>query len=91
MNALRERRPEQTDADERVATTAAEHIAWVAEMLASMPADLATAVSATQRVAPADVPTIRRLLPTLAAQHELRARLEEENGYVTVWFDRRRQ
>lgn len=91
MELLRDERPEQTEADERVATDAAEHIAWVAETLASMPADMATSMSASQRIGPADVPTIRRLLPTLAAQHELRARLEEENGYVTVWFDRRRQ
>lgn len=88
MNALRDLRPEQTEADERVATETAEHIAWVAETLASMP-DMATSMSATQPVAPADVPTIRRLLPTLAARYELRVRLEEENGYVTVWFDRR--
>lgn len=91
MKLLREPRPDRTEGDHAPATDAAEHIAWVAKTLASMPADLATSMSTTQRVAPADLPTIRHLLPTLAAQYELRARLEEENGHVTVWFDRRRQ
>jgi hypothetical protein len=90
VNALRDLRPEQTKADERVATDAAEHIAWVAETLASMPADMATSMSATQRVGLADLSTIRRLLPAVAARYKLRARLEEENGFATVWFDRRR-
>lgn len=88
MELLRDDRPEQTEADERIATDAAEHIAWVAETLASMPADMATSMSATQRIGPAELPTIRHLLPTLAAQSDLRARLEDDNGFVTVWFDR---
>jgi hypothetical protein len=90
MRLLRDERPEQIEADERVGTDAAEHLAWVAETLASMPADMATSMSATQRIGPAEMPTIRRLLATLAAQYDLLARVEDDHGYVTVWFDRRR-
>lgn len=89
MNLLREVRPEQTEASDPVATDAAAHIAWVAETLASMPPGMATSMSAAQRVAPAELASIRRLLPTLAGRYDLRTRLEDDDGYVTVWFDRR--
>ncbi len=42
-----------------------------------------------QRIEPADVPTVRRLLPSLGERYGLRARLEHDEGYVTIWFDRR--
>lgn len=79
----------ETEADRR-SSNPAEHIAWVAEALASMPADIAISMSTTQRIGPAALSTIRGLLPALAARYDLHVRLENDNGSVTVWFDRRR-
>ena len=69
--------------------TSATHIAWVAATLAAMPDEMAVSMSTTDRILPADLPTIQRLLPSVAAKYGLRAGLKSENGYVTVWFDRR--
>lgn len=78
---LREQTEEETE-------DAAGHIAWLARTLVAMGPEVATSMSATQRVAPSELEAIRRLLPSLAARHGLRARLEEENGSVTVTFER---
>lgn len=89
MRVLRDRRDGQPGTDEDRSDGPASHIAWVAETLASMPAALARSISTTQRIEPADVPTVRRLLPSLGERYGLRARLELDEGYVTIWFDRR--
>jgi hypothetical protein len=68
---------------------AAVHIAWVAATLAAMPDEMAVSMSTTDRILPADLTTIRRLLPSVAAKYGLHAGLKSESGSVTVWFDRR--
>jgi hypothetical protein len=54
---------------------AAVHIAWVAATLAAMPDEMAVSMSTTDRILPADLTTIRRLLPSVAAKYGLRAGL----------------
>lgn len=54
-----------------------------------MPAALARSISTTRRIEAADLPSVRRLLPSLVERYGLRARLEHDDGYVTIWFDRR--
>jgi hypothetical protein len=88
VQALHDIYPRETGTDRRSSYDPAAHIAWVAETFASMPVDIATSMSTTQHVGPAELSTVRRLLPALAARYDLRARLENDNGTVTVWFDR---
>ena len=90
VHALQDIRQRETDTDTFGHEDPAEHIAWVADTLASMPVDIATSMSTTQHVGPAELSTVRRLLAALAARYDLRARLENDNGTVTVWFDRSR-
>ena len=74
---------------ERRTDDAAEHIAWVARTLVEMGPGVATSMSTTQRVTPGEAETIRKLLPSLAAQHRLHARVDDEDGWLTVVFERR--
>jgi hypothetical protein len=67
----------------------AEHIAWVARTLVEMGPKVALSMSATQRIRGDEADEIRALLPMLAAQYGLRARMDEESGSVTVTFERR--
>jgi hypothetical protein len=69
----------------------ADDIAWAAETLASMSGTTANAISTTQRVAPADVLALRRMLPSLAARYGFGARIESDGDRVTVRFVRERQ
>jgi hypothetical protein len=66
----------------------AEHIAWVARTLVAMGPDVAVSMSATQRIRGDEADKIQSLLPLLAAQYALRARMDQENGSVTVTFER---
>jgi hypothetical protein len=66
----------------------AEHIAWVARTLVAMGPDLAVSMSATQRIRGDEADKIQSLLPLLAAQYGLRGRMDQENGSVTVTFER---
>jgi len=67
----------------------AQHVAWVARTLAALGPDVAQSMSTTQRIRGDDADAIRTLLPSLAAQHGLRARMDDENGSLTVTFERR--
>ena len=67
----------------------AEHVAWVARALVEMGPKVALSMSATQRVRSDEADEIRTLLPVLAAQYGLRAKMDQENGSVTVTFERR--
>jgi hypothetical protein len=67
----------------------AKHVAWVARALVEMGPTVALSMSATQRVDGDEADEIRTLLPVLAAQYGLRARMDQENGSVTVTFERR--
>ena len=85
MQLERDLRHEQTE--ERT-DDFAQHIAWVARTLVALGPDVAQSMSTTQRIPRDDADAIRALLPSLAAQHGLRARMDEENGSVTVTFER---
>jgi len=50
---------------------------------------VATSMITTQRVTPDEAVAIRKLLPSLAAQHRLQARADDENGWLTVIFELR--
>lgn len=89
MNQLRARSATE-ELDHRRVDDPADHIGWVAETLASMSGSAANAISTTQRVAPADVPALRRMLPSLAARYGFGARIESEGDRVTVRFVRQR-
>ena len=64
-------------------------VAWVARTLVEMGPKVALSMSATQRIRGDEADEIRALLPMLAAQYGLRARMDEESGSVTVTFERR--
>jgi hypothetical protein len=81
-------RSEPAGVNDRNSDDPASHIAWVAETLESMPAAMAMSMSTTQRIEPAQLPAIRRLLASLAARYGLRARIENDDGYGTVSFVR---
>jgi hypothetical protein len=51
---------------------------------------MAMSMSTTDRIPPAELPAIRRRISSVAAHYGLRARLEGEDGRVTIRFDRRR-
>ena len=87
MNQLRARTAPQ-HLDDRHANDPADHIAWVAETLASMSRTTANAISTTQRVA--DALALRRMLPSLAARYGFGARIESDGDRVTVRFVRQR-
>ena len=74
---------------ERRTDDPAEHIAWVARALVAMGPRVATSMITTQRVTPDEAVAIRKLLPSLAAQHRLQARADDENGWLTVIFELR--
>jgi len=76
--------------DDRRADEPVDHIKWVAETLASMSRTTANAISTTQRVAPADALSLRRMLPSLAARYGFGARVESDGDRVTVRFVRQR-
>ena len=65
------------------------HVAWVARALVEMGPKVALSMSATQRIRSDEADEIRTLLPVLAAQYGLRAKMDQENGSVTVTFERR--
>ena len=67
----------------------AEHVAWVARALVEMGPKVALSMSATQHIRSDEADEIRTLLPVLAAQYGLRAKMDQENGSVTVTFERR--
>jgi hypothetical protein len=69
-------------------SAAAAHLAEVARALAAM-GDVATAISSTQRVGPAEAELIARLLPSLASRYGLNASIRREGESLTVRFERK--
>jgi hypothetical protein len=72
--------------DDYIQEDAATHLAAVASALASMP--MARAISSTQFVEPDEAATIEQLVSVLAARHGLCARIEHDDGALTVIFER---
>jgi hypothetical protein len=72
--------------DDHVPDDAASHLIAVAEALAAMP--MARAVTSTQFVERAEGEAIERLVPSLAARHGLRVKVEQDLDALVVTFER---
>jgi hypothetical protein len=79
------------DATERLeaAGGAASHFAETARTLVAM-GGMATSISSSAHVEPAEADAIRQFLPDLAARYGIAARIEERGTMLTVTFERLR-
>ena len=64
-----------------------EHIAAMARAVVLM-GRLATSITTQARMSPDQLALVRELLPTLAARHHVRARLEADGDLVAITFAR---
>ena len=76
--------------DEASARSAAAHVADMARLLAEMPREVASAVSATQTVHEGDAQLIGGLASSLGARYGFRVALERRGPSLTVRFERAR-